>query len=82
MNLKMSEITQKYKSRTVKADGNCFYRAVSLHFNNDENKYSGIRQLILNFGIMHPELFLNHGKGVQQVKDFFWINKLMEYGLN
>ena len=71
VNLKMSEIIQKYKSRTVKADGNCFYRAVSLHFNNDENKHSEVRQLISNFGIMHPELFLNHGKDVQQVKDFF-----------
>ena len=67
--LKNIRINQIY----VKADGNCFYRCLSMYFHRNQNYHIKMREEICKFGKENNDIF---PKSIHPVEN---INEFLEY---
>ena len=53
----LTKVQENFKIIKIKADGNCFYRALSLFFNKTDDDHMRFRHEIVNFCLLHLEIF-------------------------
>ena len=71
--LSLSDIKESHRILKVTGDGNCYYRAISLYLNKEENSHIKIRNEIADFSLNNLQLFeeflLDKGKLIRLFED-------------
>lgn len=64
------DIERNFNQINIKADGNCFYRCLSMYFTRNEESYNKIRLEICNFRKENNNIFPIDENPVTSINDY------------